>query len=289
MNILIGAIIGAIAALFFPYLLKKLKVNENTIKKVTPIIVVIAAILSVKLYGYYQAENLTKDKANLSSKLDAFEKLFNGDASGVENKTANADDVDANDVTRASYVLEEITKTSKPYIERINSLNQKINKLASDELLNEKIYSDRNALNAAKDFAIQYPLLIEEDLAIFDALIVAQRKTINSLKVSKKFVDDMKGGFEKSFINARKLRVERLNASKRFADKVMIIVQLADKNFGKVKISNAQVDFSNEEDNTLYNKNFAELQQAADDEEKALKALSEHQASSIGKMKAIAN
>ena len=63
---------------------------------------------------------------------------------------------------------------------------------------------------------------------------------------------------------------------------------LAEKNFGKVKITNDGIDFQNAADNALYNKNFDELQLAAADEEKALKALSEHQTNSIEKMKAIA-
>ncbi len=160
--------------------------------------------------------------------------------------------------------------------------------MSSDEILGAKIYSDKNVLNAARNFTVQYPLLLDEDLAVYDELIVAQRKTIFSLKLDKKFIDEMKGGFEKSAATLRMLRVERLNASKRFSEKVKVVVQLAEKNFGKVKITNDGIDFQNAADNELYNKNFDELQLAAADEEKAVKALTEHQTNSIEKMKAIA-
>jgi hypothetical protein len=287
MNIVIGAISGVIAALLFPYLLKKFKVNEDLIKKVTPIIVVIAAILSVKLYAYYQADNLEKDKAHLSTKLETYEKLSKGDTSGLENQNTN-DDINSSDIARGAYALGELNKILKPYVERINAINANITKLSNEELLGNKIYSDKNTLNAAKNFAVQYPLLIEEDLALFEELVVAQRKTIDGLEVDKKFINEMKGGFEKSVTTLRKLRIERINASKRFSEKVKVVVQLAEKNFGKVKITNDGIDFQNAADNALYNKNFDELQLAAADEEKALKALSEHQANSIEKMKAIA-
>lgn len=283
MNMLIGAIAGALAALIFPYILRKLKINDETAKKINPILAVGAVIVSINLYGTYLTESIKEDKAKLNTAFQNFENLASGDTSVTTNQSTG--DINANDASRGAYVLTEMTELNKPYVERVNALSLKLTEIATEGMLGRKLYEDENTLNSARYFITNYTKLLEEDLAIFDEVIAAETKFINALTLDKKFVSDMQGAFNNSSKVARELRVERIKASKKFVEKVKVMVQLAEKNFGKTKITDDSIDFLNEADNALYNKNWEELQQAASEENKAVQAQAENQTKTFNSLK----
>ena len=269
MNIIFCVISGVLMALFSPYFLKLLNVEETFLNKLILIIVISFSFFSIYLYQKVDIAGEAKTKYILSESINRI--LTNSSTL----TTVNADHINDSNATRIAFMIDEMNAVNKPYYERFDAINAKMNAIMSDEdVFSQQIYTDKKQLDKSKIWLTKYSEYLNQTLVLSKELDQAQKAKFNSYSnIDSRFLSMIKVDFERGSSRSKELILKRYAASKEVLDKLTVVISLADKNFGKVIVVNNTISFQKEADNDLYNQNMTELIMALKKEEKATKDL----------------
>lgn len=184
-------------------------------------------------------------------------------------------------------LLSVAIQSAKPYLIEFQKYGEALDKLPLDKVLSQDIFKSREALDSSKNIINKAEFYLNEQSRIQSEISKAQIKAIEEADVDKSFKDAFMRGYLESNKKTIYLQNSQIEESKKIMMSARKIIDLAEKNIGKVQFIGNSITFPSQRDSDIYNEQIAIMSKAAQEEERLRNEYAKFRESSVNNMKAI--
>lgn len=161
---------------------------------------------------------------------------------------------------QAHIMLGKMAEISHPYNERrFKAYNDIFEIITKITLENKKLFSDRKTFDRYKKDIEKMPVLIDELVTTQNEAKLAIEGWINTMPQRMRALATP--NFQKSYDEGYKLFKDHMTLLRNLYDNFKVLIQLAEKPIGQVKVSDNLIEFENEGDLAVYNETAIKIDQ----------------------------